>query len=83
MPLKGLIGFAKRQTKATVGCVLKFESNLSEHAQKYEYDGVICGHCHAPEIKIFGDTRYTNCSDWMENWSEIVEHHGGSDSRSH
>ena len=78
IPRQSLTGFAKRRTKTAVGYVLKFEDILSEHARKQEYDGVICGHIHTPEIKNIGDTRYMNCGDWVENCSAIVEHHDGT-----
>ncbi len=78
IPRKSLTGFAKRQTKAAVGYVLKFEALLSEHAKEHEYDGVICGHIHTPEIKDIGDTRYMNCGDWVENCTALVEHHDGT-----
>ena len=77
IPPKSLTAFAKRRTKSAVSYVLKFETLLSEHARQHEYDGVICGHIHTPEIKNIQDTVYMNCGDWVENCSALVEHHDG------
>ncbi len=78
VPRKSFAGFAKRQTKSVMGYMLKFEGLLTEHARTNEYDGVICGHIHSPEIKNIGETRYMNCGDWVENCSALVEHHDGT-----
>ena len=78
IPRQSIAGFAKRQTKAAMGYMLKYEGLLSEHARVNQYDGVICGHIHTPEIKDIGDTRYMNCGDWVENCSALVEHHDGT-----
>ena len=78
IPRLSITGFAKRQTRAAVNYILKFEGLLSEHARANRYDGVICGHIHTPEIKNIGETRYMNCGDWVENCSALVEHHDGT-----
>lgn len=78
IPRQSIAGFAKRRTKAAVGYMLKYEGLLSEHARANQYDGVICGHIHTPEIKDIGETRYMNCGDWVENCSALVEHHDGT-----
>ena len=78
VPRQSIAGFAKRQTKSAVGYILKFEGLLTEHARANQFDGVICGHLHTPEIKNIGETRYMNCGDWVENCSALVEHHDGT-----
>ena len=74
---KSLTGYAKRQTKAAMSYVLKFEALLAEHARVNQYDGVICGHIHTPDIRSIDEIAYLNCGDWVENCSAIVEHHDG------
>ena len=77
LPPISLTNFAKRQTKAAVSYVLKFESLLAEHAREHDYDGVICGHIHTPVMRSIDDIAYLNCGDWVDNCSAIVEHHDG------
>ncbi len=77
-PSISLTSFAKRQTKGVVSYVLKFESTLAEHARQNDYDGVICGHIHTPEIRSIDEISYLNCGDWVENCSAIVERRDGT-----
>lgn len=77
IPPVSVSGFAKRQTKAAVSYVLKFEALLAEYARDHDYDGIICGHIHTPEMRDIGDVSYINCGDWVDNCSAIVEHHDG------
>ena len=50
-----------------------FRSNLSGHARSRGYDGVICGHIHAPEQTTVQGVEYCNTGDWLENCSAIIE----------
>ena len=78
LPYINITGFAKRRAKAACNLLLKFEGILSNHASEKQYDGVICGHIHTPEIKNISGTVYMNSGDWVENCSALVEHHDGS-----
>ena len=35
------------------------------------YRAVICGHIHAPEIRVFGDNYYVNTGDWLTHFSYV------------
>lgn len=70
--------YVKDSVKSSVSFINNFEEILTTHAQKQDYDGVICGHIHKPEAKEIKGVWYYNCGDWVENCSAVVEHeHGG------
>lgn len=69
--------FLKYKVKKAIDFVFKFETNITHYASKREFDGVICGHIHTPEIKKHNDVFYMNCGDWVESCSALVEHHDG------
>jgi UDP-2,3-diacylglucosamine pyrophosphatase LpxH len=53
------------------GHVRRFEKRIM--ARYAAFDGVICGHVHAPCVS----PRYVNCGDWIRHASAVVEHHDG------
>jgi UDP-2,3-diacylglucosamine pyrophosphatase LpxH len=65
--------YVKDNVKKSVSFIHDFESILSTHAKKKEYDGVICGHIHKVEIRNIDGIEYMNCGDWVESCSAIVE----------
>ncbi len=72
-----LAGFIKEHMKIITRSINKYEVILAKYAHKNNYDGVICGHIHYPNIRIIDGIFYLNCGDWVENFSAIVEHHDG------
>jgi UDP-2,3-diacylglucosamine pyrophosphatase LpxH len=69
--------YLKQNVKKSVMFIDDYENILSLHAKQHEYDGVICGHIHHPEIKEMGGIEYLNTGDWVESRSAIVEHYDG------
>jgi UDP-2,3-diacylglucosamine pyrophosphatase LpxH len=69
--------YIKQNVKKSVIFICEFEEIMSNYAKKNNYDGVICGHIHHPEIKSISNILYLNCGDWVENCSALVEHHDG------
>lgn len=65
--------FLKQNVKKSVMFMDDYENILSLHAQKNDYDGVICGHIHHPEMKDINGIKYINTGDWVESNSAIVE----------
>jgi UDP-2,3-diacylglucosamine pyrophosphatase LpxH len=63
--------------KHEVDYISAFEQTLAEEAQRREVDGVICGHTHHAVIHDNFGIRYTNCGDWVESCSALVEHEDG------
>jgi UDP-2,3-diacylglucosamine pyrophosphatase LpxH len=65
----------KNSVKSAVKFINDFEKTASEIAIENEYDYVICGHIHQPEIKKIGTpkgkTMYLNSGDWVENLTAL------------
>jgi len=68
-----LSGFLKYRTKQAVKYIQKYEEHLIQHCQKYSYDGVICGHIHAPEMRVIAGIEYMNDGDFCDSCTAIVE----------
>ena len=69
--------YLKHKVKKAIDFVFKFEVNVTDYCRRKNYDGVICGHIHTPEIKMVGDMIYMNDGDWVESCSALVEHEDG------
>jgi UDP-2,3-diacylglucosamine pyrophosphatase LpxH len=69
--------FLKRRVKKAVDFVFQFEQNLVEYCRKRNFDGVICGHIHAAEIKTIDGILYMNDGDWVESCTALVENWDG------
>lgn len=65
--------YAKDNIKKSVSFIDDYETILSTHAKKNNYDGVICGHIHKAENREIDGVRYLNCGDWVENCTAVVE----------
>ena len=65
----------KNSVKSAVKFINNFEKTASDIAIENEYDYVICGHIHQPEIKEIttqkGKTMYLNSGDWIENLTAL------------
>ena len=70
--------YAKSKVKGAADFIFKFEES-AVHAVMNKYHGIICGHIHHPEIKVYGNTLYgshavyLNSGDWVETCSWIGE----------
>lgn len=74
----GRLSFSKKiknSVKSAVKFINNFEKTASEIAIEQNYEYVICGHIHQPEIKIIqndkGETTYLNSGDWIENLTAL------------
>lgn len=80
---KGKISLSKK-IKNSVKSAVKFINNFEEVAAdigiENEYDYVVCGHIHQPEIKEFkrkkGKITYLNSGDWIENLTALEFNRG-------
>ncbi|PQJ72411.1 MULTISPECIES: UDP-2,3-diacylglucosamine diphosphatase [Polaribacter] len=65
----------KNSVKSAVKFINDFEKTASDIAIDNEYDYVICGHIHQPEIREIenqkGKTTYLNSGDWIENLTAL------------
>lgn len=75
---RGKISFSKKvkdTVKGAVKFINKFEDTVCEIAAENNYDYVICGHIHHPEIKEVvtknGTVTYMNSGDWIENLTAL------------
>lgn len=70
--------FVKFKFKEAVRYIENFEATAARHAASEGYDGIICGHIHAPNQCQFDSTLYYNTGDWVEHCSALVESHAGN-----
>ncbi|KGL63162.1 UDP-2,3-diacylglucosamine diphosphatase [Polaribacter sp. Hel1_85] len=65
----------KNSVKSAVKFINNFEITASDIAIENNYDYVICGHIHQPEIREIetqkGKTTYLNSGDWIENLTAL------------
>lgn len=70
----------KNNVKKAVKYIGDFELTASELAIENEFDYVICGHIHQPQIREVvnrkGRCIYLNSGDWVENLSALEYHNG-------
>jgi UDP-2,3-diacylglucosamine pyrophosphatase LpxH len=69
----------KDSVKGVVKYVNNFEQTAAEIAMCSDYQFVVCGHIHQPQIKMMkgkdgGEVMYLNSGDWVEN-STALEYH--------
>lgn len=70
----------KNSVKSAVKFINNFEQTAAEIAIENDFDYVICGHIHQPEIKTInapnGSVKYLNSGDWIENLTALEYHKG-------
>lgn len=68
----------KNSVKGAVKFVNDFEKIAADIAISNQYDYVICGHIHHPEMKTIttdkGQVEYLNSGDWIENLTALEYH---------
>lgn len=68
----------KNNVKKAVKFIGDFELTASELAIDNQYDYVLCGHIHQPQMREFtnkkGSCTYLNSGDWIENLSALEYH---------
>jgi UDP-2,3-diacylglucosamine pyrophosphatase LpxH len=71
----------KNSVKSAVKFINNFEETAVEIARENDYDYVVCGHIHQPEIRDIREggkpVTYLNSGDWVENLTSL-EYHKGS-----
>ncbi|WP_442266127.1 UDP-2,3-diacylglucosamine diphosphatase [Tenacibaculum sp. ZS6-P6] len=65
----------KNGVKSAVKFINNFETTAAEIAIDNQYDYVVCGHIHQPEMRSIendkGKTMYLNSGDWIENLTAL------------
>ena len=78
---KGPVSMSKRiknGVKSAIKFISDFENTAADIAIENEFDYVVCGHIHQPEIKKIvtekGTVVYLNSGDWIENLTALEYH---------
>jgi len=58
--------------------IYSFKKLLTDYAKNSGYDGVICGHCHVPEISTIDGILYYNDGNTITELTALVENIDGS-----
>jgi UDP-2,3-diacylglucosamine pyrophosphatase LpxH len=70
----------KNSVKSAVKFINNFEQVAADIGIDNQYQYVVCGHIHQPEIKDFsnekGSITYLNSGDWIENLTSLEYHKG-------
>lgn len=80
---KGKLSLSKKiknGVKSAVKFINNFEQTAADIAISNQYDFVVCGHIHQPQIKEMnnehGSVAYLNSGDWIENLTALEFVHG-------
>lgn len=75
---RGRVSFSKKiknRVKSAVKFIDDFENTAAEIAINNQYDYVVCGHIHNPEMRTIateaGQVTYLNSGDWVENLTAL------------
>ncbi|WAT17225.1 UDP-2,3-diacylglucosamine diphosphatase [Aurantiacibacter sp. MUD11] len=68
---------AKHKVKNAVEFIGKYEEVVARAAAERGVDGVVCGHIHTAEHRMFDNIEYWNDGDWVEGCNALVEHADG------
>ena len=77
LPYWSLSRHAKHKVKNAVEFISRYEETVAHEAQRLRVDGVVCGHIHTADTRMFGDVTYYNDGDWVEGCTALVEHFDG------
>ncbi len=78
LPYWSLSKMAKHKVKNAVEFIGKYEETVARAASERGVDGVVCGHIHTAEHRMFDGIEYWNDGDWVEGCNALVEHFDGS-----
>jgi len=78
---RGKLSFSKKiknSVKSAVKFINSFEQTAADIGISNQYQYVICGHIHHPEMRIIeqdhGEIMYLNSGDWIENLTALEYH---------
>ena len=81
-PYWSLSKAAKHKVKNAVEFIGKYEEVVARAAGERGVDGVVCGHIHTAEHRMFEHEgraiEYWNDGDWVEGCNALVEYHDGT-----
>ena len=68
----------KTRLKGAMDYIRRYEDTAAKYAASREFDGVVCGHIHRPEIRMIDGVRYANDGDWVEHRTALAEDEAGN-----
>jgi len=77
LPYWSLSKMAKHKVKNAVEFISRYEEVVARAAAQRGVDGVVCGHIHTAEHRMFDGVEYWNDGDWVEGCNALVEHQDG------
>lgn len=82
LPYWSLSKMAKHKVKNAVEFISHYEEVVARAAAERGVDGVVCGHIHTAEHRLFAQEsgkqiEYWNDGDWVEGCNALVEHEDG------
>ena len=81
LPYWSISKAAKHKVKNAVEFIGRYEEVVARAAAQRGVDGVVCGHIHTAEHRMFSfhgdDIEYWNDGDWVEGCNALVEHTDG------
>lgn len=77
LPYWSLSKIAKHKVKNAVEFISRYEQIVARAAAQRRVDGVVCGHIHTAEFRMFDGIEYWNDGDWVEGCNALVEHFDG------
>jgi len=78
-PYWSMSAYIKHRVKNAVNFIFEFEQALIHEARNHGLDGIICGHIHHAAIhEVDHGITYSNCGDWVESCTALVENHAGN-----
>jgi UDP-2,3-diacylglucosamine pyrophosphatase LpxH len=77
LPYWSFSAWAKQIAKGATTYIEGYQGALKAEAEKYQCNGVVCGHIHTPTITKEDGFVYANCGDWVESLSALVEDETG------
>ena len=66
----------RKKFAAASAYIARFKAIAMQHAEKQGYDGIICGHIHAPELDLTGPVAYLNSGDWVSHCTALEYNDG-------
>lgn len=68
-----LSAYAKSKVKQAVNFIGDYEETVANAVKNLAVEGVICGHIHSATMRDIDGIHFTNCGDFCESLSAIVE----------
>lgn len=76
-PYFSLAHFIKQNLSGARQAIERYENLALNEAIQRGYNGVICGHIHAPTLFERDGFEYANTGDWVENCTALTEDYSG------